>query len=183
MVTDLEADHRRPYMTSMTTLQSTSVFSAWHRSSGLVRGLAMAAVVASGWALSVGASSAHARDVYWSVGVDSPGVSVGVSNAPPPRVVVRPRPVFVERAPVVVYPGYRQPRPVYVGPPPAIYVEDHGYREYRHDRYRDDRRDHYRDDRHSRRDDSRRLRHERWLEQQERDRGDRGHRRDGRHGD
>lgn len=164
MVTDLEADHRRPYMTTMTTPHSMSVLSAWRRSSGLARGLAMAALVAGAWALSVGASKAHARDVYWSVGVDSPGVSVGVSNAPPPRVVVHPRPVYVEQAPVVVYPGHRHPRPVYVAPAPVVYVGDYGYRGDRH----------YRHDRHSRWEERRRVRHERWLDREERRHGHHG---------
>lgn len=146
MVTDLEADHRRPYMT---TQNSTSIVSAWRRSSGLARGLAIAALAAGGWALSTAATPAHAGDVYWSVGVDSPGVSVGVSNAPPPPrvVVVRPRPVYVEPAPVVVYSDYYpRPRPVYVERPQVVYVEDYGYREYRRDR-------HSRWDRHDRRHD------------------------------
>ena len=161
-------------MTTMTTQHSMSVLTGWRRSSGLARGLAMAALVAGGWALSVGASKAHAGDVYWSVGVDSPGVSVGVSNAPPPRVVVHPspvyvhpRPVFVEQAPVVVYPGYRHPRPVYVAPAPVVYVDDYGYRGDRH----------YGHDRHSRWEERRRVRHDRWLDRQERRHGHHGHHR------
>ena len=68
------------------------------------------------WALSAGAAQARdGRDVYWSIGVNQPGVSVGMSNVPLvvcqqlPQVVVvveRPviyaRPVVVQR-PVVVY--------------------------------------------------------------------------------
>lgn len=57
------------------------------------------------------AGVAQARsDVYWSIGVGSPGVSVGVSNAPP--VYYAPQPVYVQPAPV-----YVRPRPVYVTPP------------------------------------------------------------------
>ena len=161
----------------MTTLHSMSLLSAWRRSSSLARGLAMAALAASGWALSAGASQAHARDVYWSVGVNSPGVSVGVSNAPPPRVVVHPRPVYVEPAPVVVYPGHRHPRPVVVAPARVVYADDYGYREYHHYHYdRRDRRDRW--------EERRRIRHERWLDRQER-RHDRhhDHRRGGRYDD
>ena len=56
------------------------------------------------------AGMAQARsDVFWSVGVGSPGVAIGVGNLPPP-VYVQPRPVYV------------QPRPVYYGPPPAHYA-------------------------------------------------------------
>lgn len=57
------------------------------------------------------AGAAQARsDVYWSVGVGSPGVSIGVANTPP--VYYAPPPVYVQPAPVVV-----RPRPVYVAPP------------------------------------------------------------------
>ena len=165
MVTDLEADHRRHYMT---TQNSMSFLSAWRRSTGLARGLAVAALAAGAWALSAGASQAHARgDVYWSVGVDSPGVSVGVSNAPPPRVVVHPRPVYVEQAPVVVYPGHRHPRPYYVAPSRVVVVGDHGYRGDRH----------YRHDRHSRWEERHRARHERRMEREERRHGHHGHHR------
>ena len=66
------------------------------------------------------AGTAQARsDVYWSVGVGSPGVAIGVGNVPP--VVVAP-PVYVQPAPV-----YVQPRPVYLAPgpyyatPPVVY--------------------------------------------------------------
>lgn len=63
-----------------------------------------------------GAAQAHGGDVYWSIGMFSPGVTVGVSNAPvvvmqPPvvyaPVVVAPRPVLYP-APVPVYYGYPQ---------------------------------------------------------------------------
>lgn len=56
------------------------------------------------------AGMAQARDVYWSVGVGSPGISVGVGNVPP--VYYAPQPVYVQPAPV-----YVEPRPVYVAPP------------------------------------------------------------------
>ena len=60
---------------------------------------------------------AQARDVYWSVGVGSPGVSVGVGNVPP--AYYGPAPVYVQPAPVYVAPRpvYVRPRPVYVQPP------------------------------------------------------------------
>lgn len=60
-----------------------------------------------------GAAQAHGGgDVYWSIGMSSPGVTVGVSNAP---VVVQP-PVIYAPAPVVVAPRpvmYPAPMPVY----------------------------------------------------------------------
>lgn len=85
----------------------------WQRSSGWARGLALVSLAAGAWGLSAGA--AHARggnDVYWSIGVSQPGVSVGVSNAPPPRVVYR-EPVVVYQEPRVIY---REPRVVYQRP-------------------------------------------------------------------
>lgn len=58
--------------------------------------------------LALGASgAAQARDVFWSVGVASSGVQLGVSNAPP----------LVVQRPVVVL-----PQPVYYGPPPVVYA-------------------------------------------------------------
>jgi hypothetical protein len=129
------------------------------RTSGWSRALAVAALATGAWALSSTAQEARAGDVYWSVGVHQPGVSVGVSNAPP--VVVYPSYPVVVSPPVVVRPV---PRVVY-GPPPAVVVAPSytawvppGHRKHRHwreDRYarndwRDDRRDDWRD---SRRDD------------------------------
>lgn len=70
------------------------------------------------------AGVAQARsDVFWSVGVGSPGVAIGVGNLPPP-VYVAPQPVYVAPPPVYVQPRpvYVQPRPVYYGPPPAHYA-------------------------------------------------------------
>jgi hypothetical protein len=65
-------------------------------------GLALGAIVA--------ASAAHARsDVYFSVGVQHPGVYVQ-----PAPVYVQPQPVYVQPQPV-----YVQPRPVYVHPQPV----------------------------------------------------------------
>lgn len=64
-------------------------------------------------------TSAQARDVFWSVGITSPGVAVGVGNA----AVYAPAPVYVAPAPVYVAPRpvYVAPQPVYVAPP-AYYV-------------------------------------------------------------
>lgn len=93
------------------------------RSRAGVRGLMAATLVAGAWALSAGMSPAQARDnVYWSVGVNSPGVQVGVSNGPP-VYVQRPRPVYVQPAPVVVYPGYGYERPRFIAPSPVYYQQ------------------------------------------------------------
>src|SRR5674476_1563672 len=60
------------------------------------------------------AGSAHARDnVFWSVGVGAPGVSLNVGNA---GVYMQPQPVYVQPAPV-----YYQPSPVYYQPQPVYY--------------------------------------------------------------
>ena len=93
---------------------------------GATAALALAAMSFSG--------SAQARDnVFWSVGVGAPGVSVNVGNG---GLFMQPQAVYVEPAPV-----YYQPRPVYVRPAP-IYVQpqavyyDRPYRSHRrHDGY------------------------------------------------
>lgn len=64
------------------------------------------AVLAAGAAWLAVPGTAEARDVYWSVGVGGPGVSVGVGNVP------------VYQAPVYQAPVYVQPAPVYVQPAP-----------------------------------------------------------------
>lgn len=80
------------------------------------RVMALAVASAGVWALSGAASLAQARDdVYWSIGVNSPGVSVGVTNTRP--VAVYPAPVIVHSPPPVVY----GPPPVVYAPPPVIY--------------------------------------------------------------
>lgn len=90
---------------------------AWSRTSGWARGLTIVTLAAGAWALSGIGTQAQARgnDVYWSIGVNSPGVAVGVSNAPP--VYYEPRPVYYEPRPV-----YRAPRPIYYAAPPVYYA-------------------------------------------------------------
>lgn len=80
-----------------------------------------AAALAALAALSL-AGNAQARDVFWSVGVNSPGVSVGVSNNRP--VYVAPAPIYVQPAPVYVQPAplYVQPSPVFVQPG-SLFIE------------------------------------------------------------
>ena len=74
------------------------------------------------------AGAAQARDnVFWSVGVGSPGVEVNVGNSLP--FYVQPQPIYVQPAPVYVQPApvyyprpvYVQPQPVYVQPAPVYY--------------------------------------------------------------
>ena len=93
--------------------------------------LAAAAVV--GASALVAGGAAQARDVFWSVGVGSPGVQVNASNAPqllyPRPVVVVPQPVYYTQ-PAVVY----QPPQLVYGPPavayaPATYYVQSGWAE------------------------------------------------------
>ena len=125
--------------------------------SWLGRGLACVAGLCALGAASV----AQARDVNWSIGIASPGVSVGVSNHRP--VVVYPQPVYgapVYGRPVYVHPqpvyqvrpmpGYVQPVVVHPYPPVVVYGQpDYGRKHkhrhgHRHDRDRWDRDDDHR---------------------------------------
>jgi hypothetical protein len=94
----------------MTSDQFASTSAPW-----LGRGLAWVAGLCALGA----ASMAQARDVNWSIGINSPGVSVGVSNNQP--VVVYPQPVY--GAPVYGRPVYVQPQPVYQVRPVPGYVQ------------------------------------------------------------
>jgi hypothetical protein len=129
------------------------------RSSAWAKGLTLATLAAGAWALSAGNAEARGNDnVYWSIGVHQPGVSVGVSNAPPVVVHQRPvyveqRPVYVERRPVVIHQPYPYVRPVVVAPRPVYYEPRWGH---------GPRWDERRDRRHGRWDDRRNDRHDRW---------------------
>ena len=98
--------------------------------------------------------AAQADNVYWSVGVSSPGVQVGVANGRP-MVVAQPmyqpsyEPVYTAPYPVYVAPRpmvYVQPAPVYVAPPQYVQVEErypgywrggwrHGHGRYEQERF------------------------------------------------
>ncbi|MEO8118952.1 MAG: hypothetical protein ABI606_06485 [Rhodoferax sp.] len=102
------------------------------------------------------AGTAQADNVYWSVGVSSPGVNVGVANGPPvyqqvyepvyEPVYVQPRPVYRRAPPQVVY---VQPEPVYVVQPQYVQAGwgypgrergwRHGHGRHGYDRYDSDR--------------------------------------------
>lgn len=83
----------------------------------------------------LGASAASARgDVSWSVGINAPGIALGVAAptyyAPPP-VYYAPPPVYYRPAPPVYYrpaPVYYAPPPVYYRPAPGYYYRGHGHR-------------------------------------------------------
>lgn len=83
------------------------------------------------------AGSAHARDeVFWSVGVGSPGVSLNVGNAGP--VYLQAAPVYVQPAPIYYEPQpvYLRSVPRYVQPLPVYYARPHGWnRRHHHGRY------------------------------------------------
>ena len=111
------------------------------RSVSIKLAAAAVALVAAGTA-----SVAQARsDVFFSVGANvAPGVSIGVSNAPPvyyaPPVYMQPQPVYVQPAPV-----YVQPQPVFVQPgygyvrPAPVYGVNYFYgapRKHRHGHHR-----------------------------------------------
>lgn len=108
------------------------------------RTVAMAGAAAALAVAALGfAGAAEARDdVYWSVGVGTPGVAVNVGNAypvyTPAPVYVQPAPVYYQPAPVYVRPApvFVQPRPYYYGPPQVVYVQPghrHGWHK-KHDR-------------------------------------------------
>lgn len=77
--------------------------------------------------LGAGAAQAHGDNIYWSIGVGSPGVHVGVASAPP--VVAYPPVIYMPPRPVVY-------APVVYGPPPGWrhhhrgWERGHGYREH-----------------------------------------------------
>lgn len=97
------------------TMANRSVFLA-----GATATLAIAALSFAG--------SAKARDnVYWSVGVGTPGVSLNVGNAgqvylPVQPVYFEPEPIYYESRPV-----YIRPAPIYVQPQPVYYGRPYGW--------------------------------------------------------
>ncbi|VTU24198.1 hypothetical protein [Variovorax sp. PBL-E5] len=75
----------------------------------------------------------------WSVGIDVPGIAIGVAEPGP--VYYDPPPVYYRPAPPVYYqppPVYYRPAPAYYGPPPAYYERGDRWREHRHHRRDDD---------------------------------------------
>lgn len=108
-----------------------------------IKRLTSGLVVAAGVALATlgMTGAAQAQNVFWSLGLSSPGVQLGVSSAPPVMVVqpsyqpvyqpvyetvYESRPVYVAPRPVV----YARPAPVYVAPP--LYLQaDWRYPGYR----------------------------------------------------
>jgi hypothetical protein len=66
------------------------------------------------------ASNARADNVQWSIGLGSPGVTIGMTNARPMPIFVQPQPYYGQAAPVYMQPGaiYTQQMPIYVQPAP-----------------------------------------------------------------
>lgn len=80
------------------------------------------------------AGSAQAREnIYWSVGVGTPGAVVNVGNVgsvyQQQPVYVQPQPVYVQPAPVYYQqrPVFVRPQPVYVQPQPVYYERPRGH--------------------------------------------------------
>lgn len=99
----------------------------------------LACGVALAAAAIAGNGAARAEDVYWSVGLSQPGISLGFSNAPqvaypqvvysqPQVVYAQPRRVYLPPQPV-----YVQPRAVYQEPWPVIVQREPVYFERRHE--------------------------------------------------
>jgi len=80
------------------------------RSPARAQSFGLIALAAAAWELSIGQAQARGGhdDIFWSIGIHQPGVTVGVSNALPPRPVVihQPPPVVIHQpAPVVIHNG------------------------------------------------------------------------------
>ncbi|MDB5743842.1 MAG: hypothetical protein JWR68_2157 [Polaromonas sp.] len=108
------------------------------RSAAMAGAAAALAIAALGFA-----GGAQARDnVYWSVGVGTPGAVVNVGNVGsvyPQPVYVQPAPAYYGPSPVYVRPApvYVRPAPVYIAPQPIYYSRPHGHRHgHRHDHNR-----------------------------------------------
>lgn len=86
--------------------------------SGLLYWVGVCVLALIGWAASTSIQVAHARDVYWSIGVNVPGGVVRAHSEPP--VVVYREPVPVYRPPVVVH----RP-PAYIMPSPPVTVVEY----------------------------------------------------------
>ena len=95
-----------------------------------------------------GTASASANGVSWSVGVNVPGVAIGVAApqpyyvapqryyAPPPQAYYPPAPVYYQQRPPVYYNNvapvyYAPPPPVYYGPGPGYYHRHQHRRDWR----------------------------------------------------
>jgi hypothetical protein len=91
-----------------------------------------------------GTAQAHGDNIYWSIGMSSPGMQVGVSSAPPmvmyPPIYMAPRPVVY--MPPVVYgpPGWRRHHGHHGGYQNYGYERHDGYGERGYEGHREGRR-------------------------------------------
>jgi hypothetical protein len=103
-----------------TSLQSISLLSHGFFSRSFAKAMAACALVIG---LAAYSASARADNVYWSIGLGSPGVTIGMTNARPLPIFVQPpqQHYYVQPATVYVHPGafYAQPVPIYVQPRPV----------------------------------------------------------------
>lgn len=110
-----------------------------NRSVVVASAMATLAVAAIGFA-----GVAQARDnVYWSVGVGTPGAVVNVGNVGSvyqqlQPIYVQPQPVYVQPVPVYYQPQpvYVQPQVVYRAPQPVYYGHLHGRNKHHGNFYR-----------------------------------------------
>jgi hypothetical protein len=77
----------------------------------------LATALALGAAALAASGAAQADNVFWSVGVASPGMQLGVANAPP--MIVQ-QPIYVQQP---YAQQYQQPYPAYVQQRPMIYAQ------------------------------------------------------------
>ena len=124
-------------------MRTTSLASNGFLSRGFAKAMAATALLIGVVAYS---ASARADNVYWSIGLGSPGVTIGMTNARPLPIFVQPQPYYRQPAPVFVHPGavYSQQVPIYVQTRP---VYQHGWagqgrphgKGKKHDRHHDKR--------------------------------------------
>jgi hypothetical protein len=105
-----------------TSLQTIRLPSQGYLSRSVAKAMAAFALLIGVAAYS---ASARADDIYWSIGLGSPGVTIGMTNARPLPIFVQPQHYYVQPATLYVHPGaiYAQPVPIYVQPPRPVYQQ------------------------------------------------------------
>ena len=106
-----------------TFMRTTNLASNGFLSRGFAKAMAATALLVG---IAAYSASARADNVYWSIGLGSPGVTVGMTNARPLPIFVQPQPYYGQPAPVFVHPRaiYPQQVPIYVQLGP---VYQHGW--------------------------------------------------------
>jgi hypothetical protein len=105
-----------------TSLQTIRLPSQGYLSRSVVKAMAACALLIGVVAFS---ASARADNIYWSVGLGSPGVTIGMTNARPLPIFVQPQHYYVQPATLYVHPGaiHAQPVPIYVQQPRPVYQQ------------------------------------------------------------